>query len=132
MVNTFAGPPLVPAGPTAGIICRYRPLALPTRPGTLARQTLLDEVQARHLAGRVRRLDLRAPVVVFHCPADFGAVALIGLSYPGREDVGLWYHASGCQSVDNGAIGSSEGGNPSFYMGFETAVDRLSPPLGDR
>jgi hypothetical protein len=57
-------------------------------------------------------------------------VAVIGFSFPGRPDVGLWYDASGCQTLDNGRIGSFEGGNPSFYDGFLNVVDRLSPPLG--
>ena len=76
----------------------------------------------------VRALSLKKPTEVFHCPADFGTIAVIGVSYPGRSDVGLWYAASGCQSLDNGRIGSFQGGNPSFYNGFENAIDKLSPP----
>ena len=130
VVNTFPGPPLVPAGPKAGLICRYGPST--AKPGTprLERQTRLDPAQAGLLATAVRRLSLAPPTGVTHCPADFGLVAVIGFSFPGRADVGLWYHASGCQTLDNGRIGSFEGGNPSFYNGFLNTIDRLSPAVG--
>jgi hypothetical protein len=84
---------------------------------------------AQALAAAVRRLDLSRPVGVFHCPAAFGTVAVIGLSYPGRPDVGLWYAASGCQTLDNGHLGSFQGGNPSFYNDFQKLIDKLSPPV---
>ncbi len=130
VVNTFAGPPLVPAHPKAGLICRYGPSTASPGPAQLERQARLDQTQADLLAAVVRQLSLAPPTGVSHCPADFGLVAVIGLSFPGRTDVGLWYHASGCQTLDNGRIGSFEGGNSSFYNGFLSVVDRLSPPLG--
>ena len=129
VVNTFAGPPLVPPGPKAGLICRYGPSATKPGPAGLKRQTRLGPAQAGDLATVVRRLNLTAPSGVTNCPADFGLVAVIGFSYPGRADVGLWYQASGCQTLDNGRIGAFEVGNPSFYNGFLSAVDRLSPPV---
>ena len=125
VVNTFPGPPLVPPGPDAGLICRY---VGPPGPRQLARQTRLDEAQAQVLAEAVRSLSLRPPAGVAMCPADFDTNALIGFSYLGRPDVGLWYHASGCQSLDNGRIGSFETANPSFYNGFLVTIDRFSPP----
>jgi hypothetical protein len=129
VVNTFPGPPLVPPNPEAGIICRYGPSA--TRPETaqLERKARLGPAQAGTLASAIRRLNLAPPTGVTHCPADFGLVAVIGFSFPGRADVGLWYEASGCQTLDNGRIGAFEGGNPSFYNGFLNTIDRLSPPL---
>jgi hypothetical protein len=51
---------------------------------------------------------------------------IIGLSYASRPDVGLAYHATGCQTLDNGRLGSFEGGNPSFYDTFASVVDRLT------
>jgi len=128
VVNTYPGPPLAPAGAISGLICRYRP-TLAANGGGLARQTRLGEAQANELLGAVRGLDLAAPKGVMACPADFGATVLIGFSYANRPDVGLWYDASGCQSVDNGRLGSFEPGNPSFYNTFLTVVDRLSPPV---
>jgi hypothetical protein len=129
VVNTFPGPPLVPSDPRAGIICRYGPSA--TKPGVarLERQTRLSSARAAVLTTAVRRLSLAPPAGVMHCPADFGVVTVIGLSFSGRPDVGLWYQATGCQTLDNGRIGSFEGGNPSFSNGFLTTIDHLSPPV---
>lgn len=127
--NTFPGPPLVPPGPKAGLICRYGPSTIKAAPARLERQTRLGEVQADLLDNAVRRLNLAPPTGAMSCPADFGIVAVIGFSFPGRADVGLWYNAGGCQTLDNGRIGSFEGGNPSFYNGFLTTVNRLSPPV---
>ena len=129
VVNTFPGPPLVPANPKMGLICRYGPSTGTPGPARLERQTRLDQTQAGLLAGAVRQLSLAPPAGISHCPADFGLVAVIGFSFPGRPAVGLWYHASGCQTLDNGRIGSFEGGNPSFYSRFLSVVDRLSPPV---
>jgi N-acetylneuraminic acid mutarotase len=131
VVNTFAGPPLVPAGPDRGIVCRYHPTGgMPSaHAGQLADQTRLDSAAAQELAGAIRSLDLRPPTGTFSCPADIGTVALIGLSYPDHADVGLWYAASGCQTLDNGRIGAFQGGNPTFYNGFQGTSDRLAPPV---
>lgn len=131
VVNTFPGPPLVPADPSAGLICQYGQelgSGLPSS-ADLVLSTSLDRSQAQQLAAVIRRIDLAAPSGTVSCPAEFfGAVTLIGLSYPGRADVGLWFATSGCQTLDNGRIGAWEEGNPSFYQAFETAIDRLSPP----
>jgi hypothetical protein len=130
VVNTFPGPPLVPADPKAGLICRYGPSTAKPGPARLERQTRLDQAQADLLTAAVRQLSLAPPTGVSFCPADFGLVAVIGFSFSGRPDVGLWYHASGCQTVDNGRIGSFQGGNPSFYNRFQSVVNRLSAPVG--
>jgi len=131
VVNTFVGPPLVPADPGAGLICQYGKdlgSGLPSS-ADLVLSTSLDRAQAQQLAAVVREIDLAPPSGALRCPAEFfGAVTVIALSYPGRTDVGLWYSTSGCQTLDNGQIGAFEGGNPSFYQGFETTIDRLSPP----
>jgi len=126
VVSTFPGPPLVPPNPTGGLICRYR--GLPS-PGALGRHTRLDAVQARLLAQVVRKLDLKPPPELVSCPMDNRSFAVIGFSYRGRSDVGLWYWTSGCQSVDNGRIGAAEIANPSFYTGFEGTINKLSAPL---
>lgn len=133
VVNTFPGPPLVPAGPTGGLICRYGPgVGLgPNGDGhaLLVSGTRLDQGQAQELANVIRDLNLAAAVGVAACPADFGSVALLGFAYLGRDDVGLWYRTSGCQTLDNGRIGAFEDGNPSFYDAFASVIDRLSPPV---
>ncbi len=133
VVNTFPGPPLVAASPSRGLICRYSPRASTSRPGELVRQVRLTRAQAQALSAAVRSLDLKAPAGLWtgaaHCPADFGTVALIGFSYATHRDIGLWYEASGCQTLDNGRIGASETGNPSFYDRFLSTVNRLAPPV---
>lgn len=126
VVNTFAGPPLVPANPTAGLICRYHGLP---HMGRFGRQTRLDATQAGLLANVVRKLSLKPPPPTAGCPMDNGSFAILGFSYRGRADVGLWYSTSGCQIVDNGVIGSAQVANPSFYVGFEGAINKLSAPL---
>jgi hypothetical protein len=130
VVNTFSGPPLAPAGPSAGLICSYKPALGASSPGSLSRQVRLTEAEARQLAAAVRKLALAPPRGIMSCPAAFGSVSLIGFSYPHRADVGLWYQTSGCQSLDNGRIGSFQGANPSFYIGFQDAVSRYLPGGG--
>lgn len=132
VVNTFPGPPLVPPGTTGGLICRYGAgphLGLNgAGTGTLASSRRLGEAQADELANAIRQVNLDAPFGSSGCPADVGLVTVIGLAYAGRADVGLWYKSSGCQTLDNGRIGAFEGGNPSFYNGFEGVINHLSPP----
>jgi len=131
VVSTFAGPLLVPADPNGGLVCRYHPTGgVPSQnAGRVAEQTRLDATQASELSEVIRQLDLRAPTGTYSCPADIGTVVLIGFSYRARADVGLWYAASGCQTLDNGRIGAFEPGNSSFYLGFQETIDRLSPPV---
>jgi|HubBroStandDraft_6_1064221.scaffolds.fasta_scaffold355586_2 hypothetical protein len=133
VVNTFPGPPLVPAEPRAGLICRYQPIyglgPTPAGQRLLATSKRLNTAQAQELATVIRSLALTASVGAFHCPADFGEVAIIGFAYDGKADIGLWYRTTGCQTLDNGRIGAFEGGNPSFYIGFVNLIERLSPPV---
>lgn len=135
VVNTFRGPPVVPADPTVGLICRYGP-GVGLGPdgggrGLLMNSTRLEEAQARQLASVIRDINLAAPSGTVACPADFGSVALLGFRYAGRPDVGLWWTTSGCETLDNGRIGAWEVGNPSFYNAFEGAIDGLSPHPDD-
>jgi hypothetical protein len=133
VVNTFPGPPLVPAEPRAGLICRYGPMyglgPTPARRTLLATSKRLNEGQAQVLATVIRSLTLTVSVGASSCPADFGEAAVIGFAYHGKADVGLWYRTTGCQTLDNGRIGAFEGGNPSFYNGFLNLIERLSPPV---
>jgi hypothetical protein len=133
VVNTFPGPPLVPAEPRTGLICRYGPVyglgPTPASQRLLATSKRLNEAQAQELATVIRSLTLTVSVGAFSCPADFGDVAVLGFAYHGKADVGLWYRTTGCQTVDNGRIGAFEGGNPSLYNGFVNLVERLSPPV---
>ena len=128
VVNTFVGTRLVPANPVKGLICQYGARAgsgLPNS-GLLVRSKVLDHDQATRLDDVIRRVDLARPSGVFHCPSDVGSVTIIGLSYPGRPDVGLWYEASGCRTLDNGRLGAFQGANPSFGD-FQSVIDGLLP-----
>jgi hypothetical protein len=128
VVNTYTGSKLVPGDPTGGLICRYYPTGgapSPTR-GQLARQTRLDSAEANELATAIRGLDLRPPTGTHNCPNSVGSMVIIGLSYASGPDVGLAYKASGCKTLDNGRLGSFEGGNPSFYDTFEGVIEKLS------
>ncbi len=87
---------------------------------------------AGRLANAIRQINLAKPSGRFNCAGDVGEATMIGLSYPRRSDVGLWYQSSGCQTLDNGRIGAFQGANPSFYTGFETTVDQLVPPVVER
>jgi hypothetical protein len=130
VVSTYAGSELVPASPNGGVICQYAPLSgsRSRQHGQLAEQLRLSRRRADQVADAVRGLSLRAPGGTYHCPADLGSVVIIGLSYATGPDVGLWYADSGCKTLDNGRLGVFEGGNPSFYNGFERAVS-IPPPL---
>jgi hypothetical protein len=126
VVNTFPGPPLVPqAAPVSGLVCWYNGSNTPD-PASLGRQVRLGSQEAGVLTTAVRNLSLRPPTGTFTCPASVGTVALIGFSYASRPDAALWYAASGCQTLDNGRLGSFQGANPSFGE-FEGAMDKLSP-----
>gem|GEM_PF-5348565 len=124
VANTFAGPPLVPAGPSGGLLCEYGAVGN----GRLTRSVRLNGPQSRQFADTIRAIDLSVqPSGPVSCPADFGTVTTIGFSYPNQSDVGLWYKTSGCQTLDNGHQRAYEGGNPSFYNGFESAIEALLP-----
>ena len=123
---------LVWVGPRAGLVCRYgpRPLAPPVNgesTSALYRATSLSRGDARRLAGVIARLSLKAPPGLMSCPADFGSVTIIAFSYRHRPDVDLWYDDSGCESLDNGHVRSSEPNNRLFYAGFEPLIGALSP-----
>ena len=133
VVNTYGGPPLIPADPEGGLFCRYHPEGGVPSPngGQIERQTRLSPAAAHELARAIRGLDLSPPRGTFHCPADIGTVALIGLTYLSGPNVSLWYHASGCQTLDNGTFGAFEGVNSSFFAGFEKVINNLMPPVPD-
>ncbi len=128
VVDAFPGPPLVPqAAPASGLVCWYNGGTIPD-PGSLGRQVRLSRPQGGVLATAVRKLSLRPPTGTFGCPPSVGTVALIGFSYASRPDVALWYSASGCQTLDNGRLGSFQGANPSFGE-FEEAMNKLAPEI---
>jgi hypothetical protein len=123
---------LPPGDPIGGLICRYgSSLAaqtdaqgVPSGPRSLA----LSAAQAGRLAQAIRAVRLGAPGgnVAAGCPDDVGLIDVLVFGYPGRPDADLWYHASGCESLDNGYVGAVEGANPSFYNGFMPVMSGIT------
>jgi hypothetical protein len=123
---------LVPPNPQGALVCRFRP-KLGTSPGgdrPLYRSTRLDGQTARHLAGVVDAIGTATPSGVANCPADFDSASVIAFAYPDRPDVDLWFHDSGCPTLDNGRLTAYMVGNPSFYGSFEPLIEQLSPQGG--
>jgi hypothetical protein len=107
------GPLLLPSlAPTAALVCAYG------TGGPLTGQRLLGIAQAQSLATVINRLDLKPDIGIHSCPEDADSIDILALSFRDRADVDLRWHASGCQSLDNGYIGAGETANPSFYNGF--------------
>ncbi len=104
---------LLPDGatPDAALICRYGTTDLndKTQPkvaeGDLAGHTDLTGDEATRLAAALQRLSLAVPTGIYNCPMELGGSAgVIAFHFPGRPDVDLWYHTTGCRSIDNGHV----------------------------
>jgi hypothetical protein len=85
----------------------------------------LDNAKAAALADVINRIDLKPPVGAHGCPMDNGLTNIVVFSYRSSPDVDLWWHASGCQGLDNSYDGAGETANPTFYDGFMGAMQRL-------
>lgn len=109
---------LLPADtPTAALVCRYQadgtpPHILPA----LAQTAQLNATRAGILATAIRGLTLTSGFGgTANCPADEAGVATyLVFHYAQGPDVGLFYHSTGCQTLDNGHIFTSTIGNDSF------------------
>ena len=112
---------LVPSRiPKAGLICRYNGANSHAASLTLARRTRLTGPMAVTLALAARRLQLSHPDgQVIYCPDGDDEFTIIALRYPGRADVDLWYARTGCASVANGFITSTNSG--AMYDAVATA-----------
>lgn len=123
---------LVPASPSGGLICRYSASAIGPASSVAAhpalyRQVRLDRAQAATLARLIDKVSTKAPTGVTACPAAFNTATVIAFGYPHGGGADLWYSDTGCQTLDNGSIGASETGNPSFYASVIPLVNRLAP-----
>ena len=98
------GAALVPAGaPKAALICSY--IGLNGDAHQLARSATLDYAAASGLAKLLAATDLaHLDGVVRSCPSGNDSVVVLAFSYPAREDVDIWYDASGCRSIANGRV----------------------------
>jgi hypothetical protein len=124
---------LVPLDPRDGLICRYGPRVLSSGSGEsgpeLYRSTSLDRSRADELARVIDDISTAGPGSgpPPACPEDSGSASIIAFAYVSGPDADLWYGDAGCQILDNGTIGAWEVGNPSFYDGFISTIDALSP-----
>lgn len=121
---------LLPIGhrPTRGLVCQYGRASSPSITTKLLRAVPVHAAQAERLAAAVSAVSLMPAQGRFSCPADFyGAVTIIALSYPAHLTVTLWYKTAGCRTVDNGDVLASQGANPSFYAGFQSALESVAP-----
>lgn len=82
---------------------------------TLAKQLDVSERGAARLATAVARIDVGIPAGTTSCSDDTGSVTVIVFSYPKRPATDLWWHSSGCQSIDDGTVGAAEVANESFF-----------------
>jgi hypothetical protein len=98
----------------------------------LYRSTVLGSADAVWLATVVDNVKTEPPRGVAACPADFGSATIIVFGYASGPDADLWYNDGGCETLDNGRIGASEVGNPSFYNSFVPTIDALSPNTTER
>lgn len=131
VVNSYAGDALVPPNPIGGLICRYwSTIPQPEdskSPGSLYLAVVLAPAVAANLATVIDAISTAPPRGTVACPSDDGSASIIAFAYASRPDVDLWFHDSGCATLDNGRIGAFEVGNPRFYDSFASLVDELAP-----
>jgi hypothetical protein len=133
VANTYGGSRLVPVGPISGLICRYQPQGgvASAEAGQLVRQDRLDSSDTNELASALRSITFPQTLPT-KCPKGTGSQVVMEFSYPSGLDVGVWYNASGCHTLDNGEVGGSEGVSPNYhnpFAHFEAIVNKLSPPV---
>jgi len=100
---------LLPLGhPTAALICQF-PDTNPPPLGRPASSRLLTGAAAIALANQARGLRTGSQAAgEFSCPMDDNRVSVIAFAFA-SGDVDLWWHESGCGSVDNGHIVAFQG-----------------------
>jgi hypothetical protein len=88
---------------------------------------LLSQEEAVAFASAINRVELQDnhPRLPHTCPLDNGRMYVLAFAYRRIPAADLWWHASGCQWLDNGTRLAAEGGNPSFYTGFMGAAALL-------
>ena len=91
------------AAPSAAVRCVYT--GMNGRAFALSGSQRLTATQAGGAADKIRALRLGSEGDGPHnCPADDAKVSILAFSYPGRADIDIWEHTSGCASTDNGHI----------------------------
>ncbi len=94
------------AAPAGGLSCTYS--GMNGKTFSLTRSQKLNATQAAVAAEHLRALPLGSRGVgATNCPADDARATIVVFSYPGRADIDIWEHTSGCPSTGNGHIVSS-------------------------
>jgi hypothetical protein len=94
---------LPPGKPSAVLLCRYA--GLNGKAFALAAHHRYGPRIANRLAHRLRAMSLaHVDGGVTSCPMDDGSAAVAAFALPGRSDVAIWVHLTGCRSDDNGVI----------------------------
>jgi hypothetical protein len=117
--------------PFKAVICKYGSIfnqgAGPRH--TLARQVDLTAAQAKKLASAAAHINVGASAGSASCPNDSGNATVIAFGYHNAPPVDLWWHSTGCQTIDNGATEAVQIANDSFGT-FQTVFAQVTrtPP----
>jgi hypothetical protein len=94
---------LPPGKPSAVLLCRYS--GANGRPFSLRAHRRYGPRIAGRLAHRLRTTSLaHVDGGVMFCPMDDGSAQIAAFAIPGRPDVAIWMHSTGCPTDDNGVI----------------------------
>lgn len=102
--------------PSTALICEYGS-AFDQGPGprhTLARQVRLAAPAARRLAAAASGVRVGTSTNTAGCPSDTGSVTVIAFGFRRAPAVDLWWHTTGCQTIDDGATEAEQVANDSF------------------
>lgn len=111
------------AAATRGLICVYSGSLNPAP----VHQIILNSTNASRLAAALRGVALKAPPNgLVNCPADTGGFTVIAFTFRGASDEDVWWDDSGCQTLDNGRVGTTQIANDSFgrFQTVESEVTR--------
>ncbi|WP_136641909.1 hypothetical protein [Subtercola vilae] len=96
---------------------------------TLMQGVHVQETDAVALATSILTLSLAPQFGVAGCPMDAGGTfALIVFHYPDGADTDLYYHDTGCETLDNGSIGAGQVDSTSFND-FQVKFSDLIGPV---
>lgn len=118
-------PPSLHVG--SALVCEYTSsLAKAGDRSRLRRRILLDHDEARALVAAVRAVHIVNTDDPVSCPDDRGTATVLSFAPSGRSPAAdLWWHDSGCQTLDDGAVRTQQLENP-FFGGFQSAFRRVT------
>jgi len=78
-------------------------------------QIILNSVKASRLAAVLRQVSIQNPPDgPVNCPADTGGFTVIAFTFTEAPDEDVRWDDSGCQTLDNGRVGTTQIANDSF------------------